>query len=115
MTIGGTFMRGKSRLHFLSAVAAAGVLMLASGLPTLFAQAPVPVPAPVEVPALSANQLDGMVAPIALYPDPLLGQVLTASTYPLELVEANQWLQRNPGLSGPALTQAASGQNWDPS
>jgi hypothetical protein len=56
-----------------------------------------------------------MVAPIALYPDPLVSQILVASTCPLELVQANQWLQRNPGLAGPNLTQAAEQQNWDPS
>jgi len=64
---------------------------------------------------LAPDQLDGLVAPIALYPDPLLGQILVASTYPLELVQAWQWLQRNPGLTGAALTQAAQQQNWDPS
>jgi hypothetical protein len=61
------------------------------------------------------NQLEGLVAPIALYPDPLISQILVASTYPLEVVEAHQWLQQNPGLTGPALTQAAAAQNWDPS
>ena len=63
----------------------------------------------------SPAQLDDLVAPIALYPDPLLSQVLVAATYPLELVEAHQWLQRNPGLNGVALTQAVSIQNWDAS
>jgi hypothetical protein len=56
-----------------------------------------------------------LVAPIALYPDPLVSQILVASTYPLELVQALQWLQRSPGLAGAALTQAAEQQNWDPS
>src|ERR1700719_2441773 len=65
--------------------------------------------------ALSPDQLDGLVAPIALYPDPLLSEILVASTYPLELVQASQWLQRNPGLNGAALAQAAQQQNWDPS
>jgi hypothetical protein len=110
--MGGT-MRGQLRSYLLKGIAAICVLLLASSPSALFAQEPVPVPAPV--PVLSTNQLDGMVAPIALYPDPLLSQVLTASTYPLELVEANQWLQRNAGLTGPALTQAAQAQNWDPS
>jgi len=59
--------------------------------------------------------LDDLVAPIALYPDPLLSQVLVASTYPLEVVEANQWLQNNRGLSGKALMDAARQQNWDAS
>jgi hypothetical protein len=54
----------------------------------------------------SPAQLDNLVAPIALYPDPLLGQVLAASTYPLEMVEAQQWLKRNSGLTGTSLTDA---------
>jgi hypothetical protein len=70
-------------------------------------------PAPEQL--LSPEQLDDLVAPIALYPDPLISQVLVASTYPLEIVEASQWLQRNPNVSGTALTQAAVKQDWDPS
>jgi len=73
-------------------------------------------PVPVQqTQLLSAGQLDDLVAPVALYPDPLLSQVLVASTYPLELIAASQWLQRNPGLTGTALTTAAQQQNWDPS
>src|SRR5678816_3192882 len=64
---------------------------------------------------LSPEQLDDMVAPIALYPDPLISQILVASTYPLEIVEANQWLQRNPNIQGAAVSQAAMNQDWDPS
>ena len=64
---------------------------------------------------LSPGQLDDLVAPIALYPDPLISQILVATTYPLELVEANQWLQRNPGLGGVSLTQAVRNQSWDSS
>jgi hypothetical protein len=45
---------------------------------------------------MAPDQLDGLVAPVALYPDPLLSQILVASTYPLELVEPGRWLQRNP-------------------
>src|SRR5580698_11144141 len=64
---------------------------------------------------LTPNQLDDLVAPIALYPDELLSQIMVAATYPLEVVEAYQWQQKNTGLTGPALTQAAQQQNWDPS
>ena len=70
-------------------------------------------PAPQQV--LSPEQLDNLVAPIALYPDPLLSQILVASTYPLEVVEAQQWLQRNPNLHGQELVDAAKQQRWDPS
>jgi hypothetical protein len=64
---------------------------------------------------LSPDQLDNLVAPVALYPDPLLGQVLAASTYPLEITEAQQWLQHNRNLQGAQLLDAAKQQNWDPS
>jgi hypothetical protein len=66
-------------------------------------------------PLLTPQQLDNVVAPIALFPDPLVGQVLAASTYPLEIVEAQQWLQQNPNLHGQDLLNAARQQNWDPS
>ena len=79
----------------------------------LFAQQPPELPPPNQ--ALAPDQLDDLVAPVALYPDPLVSQILVASTYPLELVQALQWLQRNPGIAGAALTQAAEQQNWDPS
>jgi hypothetical protein len=79
----------------------------------LIAQQPPPLPPPGQ--ALASDQLDDLVAPVALYPDPLLSQILVASSYPLELVQVSQWLARNPGLNGPALTQAAQQQNWDPS
>uniref|UniRef100_Q02CP3 DUF3300 domain-containing protein n=1 Tax=Solibacter usitatus (strain Ellin6076) TaxID=234267 RepID=Q02CP3_SOLUE len=71
--------------------------------------------APPETNTFTAEQLTDLVAPIALYPDPLLTQVLVASTYPLEVVEAQQWLQQNPGLQGTELTDAAKQQPWDPS
>src|ERR1700689_5781300 len=80
----------------------------------LYGQGQPPQPPPPGQ-ALTPDQLSDLVAPIALYPDPLVSQVLVAATYPLEVVEANQWLQRNPGLSGPALTQPVQQQNWDPS
>ena len=55
------------------------------------------------------------MAPIALYPDPLLSQTLVASTYPLEIVQLNQWLEKNKELKGKAVTDAVEKQNWDPS
>jgi len=64
---------------------------------------------------LSPEQLDDLVAPIALYPDPLLSQVLVASTYPLELIEAQQWVRSNPSLNGQQAVDAAKQQSWDPS
>jgi len=57
-------------------------------------------PAPPPANLLTAEQLDKLVAPIALYPDPLLAQLLPGSTYPLEIVQASRWAQANKGLSG---------------
>src|ERR1039457_2581224 len=88
--------------------------VLLVGSSGLFAQDQPPAPPPPGQ-ELTPDQLNNLVAPIALYPDPLLSQVLVAATYPLELVQASQWLQRNPGLTGPDLTTAAQQQNWDPS
>jgi uncharacterized membrane protein YgcG len=69
-------------------------------------------PAP---PPLNPQQLQNLVAPIALYPDTLLSQILVASTYPIEVVEAQQWLQQHRNLQGQQLMDAARQQNWDPS
>lgn len=63
----------------------------------------------------SAEQLEQVVAPIALYPDSLLAQVLMASTYPLEIVEAARWAKEHPGLKDKALEDALQSQTWDPS
>ena len=63
---------------------------------------------------LSADQLDSLVAPIALYPDPLLAQALAASTYPLEIIQLQQWLAKNPELKDKALADAVGKQPWDP-
>jgi Protein of unknown function (DUF3300) len=98
--------------RFQSLVVLGGLLLL-SGDGLLRAQQPPPLPPPDQ--ALTPQQLQDLVAPIALYPDPLLSQILVACTYPLEVVQAYQWLQRNPGVTGPALTEAAQQQNWDPS
>src|SRR6185369_4238677 len=61
------------------------------------------------------EQLDSLVAPIALYPDPMLAQVLAASTYPLEIIQLQQWLENNKSLKDKALADAVGKQSWDPS
>jgi uncharacterized protein DUF3300/endosialidase-like protein len=63
----------------------------------------------------TAAQIDQLVAPIALYPDALLSQILMASTYPLEVVAAARWAQANPTVTGDALQTAMGQQTWDPS
>jgi hypothetical protein len=64
---------------------------------------------------LPQDQLDALLAPIALYPDDLLAQVLMAATYPLEVVEAARFVQQNPALSGAVLDDAVRTRRWDPS
>ena len=70
---------------------------------------------PQEASRIPADQLDSLVAPIALYPDPLLAQTLAASTYPLELMQLQQFLARNAGLKDKALAESVAKQPWDPS
>ncbi|MFA6412191.1 MAG: DUF3300 domain-containing protein [Syntrophales bacterium] len=71
--------------------------------------------APPSSPQFKQEELDQMLAPIALYPDSLLVQILMASTYPLEIVEAARWAKANQNLKGDPLTTALEKQNWDPS
>src|SRR5881392_1344728 len=68
-----------------------------------------------QAPALPSDQLNSLVAPIALYSDPLLAQTLAASTYPLEVIQLQQWMAKNPDLKDKALADAVSKQPWDPS
>jgi hypothetical protein len=72
-------------------------------------------PAGITAPAYTTAQLDQWTAPIALYPDALLSQVLMASTYPANVIQAVQWSQDNPTLQGDAAIQAVANQPWDPS
>src|SRR5213079_1663091 len=68
-----------------------------------------------ETTKLPAGELDSLVAPIALYPDSLLAQTLAASTYPLEVIQLQQWMDKNKNLQGKALADAVAKQPWDPS
>lgn len=70
---------------------------------------------PEAAPKIPPDQLDSLVAPIALYPDPLLSQTLVASTYPLEIIQLQQWLVKNKELKDQALKDAVAKQDWDPS
>src|SRR4030095_7328530 len=62
-----------------------------------------------------SEEIEQLVAPIALYPDSLVSQILMASTYPLEVVQADRWAKANKTLKGEALTKALDAQSWDPS
>ena len=101
-------------------LAVACACLLLPGEATLLAQAPPPADAkaataPAEAAVkLPPEQLDSLVAPIALYPDPLLAQTLAASTYPLEIIQLHQWLAKNASLKDKALADAVAKQPWDP-
>jgi hypothetical protein len=68
-----------------------------------------------EAPKIPNDQLDSLVAPIALYPDPLLTQVLVASTYPLEIIQLQQWMANHKDLKDQALADAVQNEDWEPS
>src|SRR5271157_4561199 len=82
-------------------------------------QAAPAAPAPSDYPGqgapMTATELQGLVAPIALYPDALVAQILSASTFPDQVAVADNWLQQNKNLTGSALMQAVNGQSWDAS
>jgi len=91
-----------------------GLLVFSSAAPVLEAQAPAPAAAPKSPPPPTAQELDQLLAPIALYPDALLAQITTASTNPQEILDVTNWLAKHPSLTGPELTTAAEKQGYDP-
>jgi hypothetical protein len=108
---------------FRSTALLCSALLVPGNVPAMAQQSPPAAPPPqAETPAPEAppqpippDQLDSLVAPIALYPDPLLAQVLAASTYPLEVVQLQQWLAKHKDLKDKALADAVQKENWDPS
>ena len=82
-----------------------------------FQSAPAPDQTPQGAPyaTQTPEQLQQLVAPIALYPDSLVAQILAASTFPEQVVEADRWVQAHPDLKGDALGQAVDQMQWDPS
>ena len=103
------------RRSFRSLTALVCVALLLPGESIFMAQTAQQPPAAETAPKIPNDQLDSLVAPIALYPDPLLAQVLAASTYPLEIVQLQQWLEKNKNLKDKALADAVARQPWDPS
>ena len=94
-------------------LALTGILALAlTPLPVAGQQVPQQnTPAALETP----EQLQQLVAPIALYPDALVAQILAAATYPTQVVQANRWLQQQPQLQDEQFAGAVDQQSWDPS
>ena len=98
-------------------------LLFATGLRTcrpIKTRKPLQAPQPRQQPGAALHPTDSravqqLVAPIALYPDSLVAQILAASTFPEQVVEADRWVQAHPDLKGEALGQAVDQQPWDPS
>jgi hypothetical protein len=114
-------MKSKTKIALGRLALCAAPLVLMWGLaatPARAQDATATAPAQAQTPIeekLSEGQIDQLVAPIALYPDPLLTQVLMASTYPLEVVEAARWSHDNSMVNGQPLQDAMQTQSWDPS
>ncbi|HUO60682.1 MAG TPA: DUF3300 domain-containing protein [Candidatus Acidoferrales bacterium] len=116
--------RGDTKTQGITNLTRQGLAVVLSGLMILvpaaqnnaFAQesAPFSQQAPAQQP-LSPEQLDQLVAPIALYPDPLVAQVLAASTYPQQVQEADRWRQAQGNAPADVIAAGAEAQNWDPS
>jgi Protein of unknown function (DUF3300) len=111
-------MKSQNRKLFGGGITIMGLALISSA--SLLAQTPAPQQAESQVMTqepqkIPNEQLDSLVAPIALYPDQLLSQTLVASTYPLEVVQLQQWLEKNKNLKDKALATAVQKQNWDPS
>src|SRR5436190_5894804 len=108
--------RTSERLRSLLAVVCTGILLPGDTL--VYAQQQSPTPPASSSTAQAAKippeQLDSLVAPIALYPDPLLAQVFAASTYPLQIIMLQRWLEKNSGLKDKQLADAVAKQPWDP-
>jgi hypothetical protein len=113
--LGATFMIANTARKSLSVVLS--IVLIPASLQTLYAfQAPAPdTTPPTDTAPLSTSDLDALVAPIALYPDALVAQVLTASTFPDQVAVAEYWMQENKSLTGSALMKAVDQQTWDPS
>jgi len=119
-------MTHRTRERALPALLFSGALVLASVQVGCASQAPqadaqpaaeVAPPSSSEAAqaAWSPDELNQLVAPIALYPDALVAQIVAAANYPTEIVEADRWIQQNSGLKGGELAKAADSQSWDPS
>src|SRR3954466_5914040 len=110
-----------ARRIFPIATATLCVALFAPGNHAVAQTSPAPTPAAntmtaeSDAPKIPNDQLDSLVAPIALYPDPMLAQTLAASTYPLEIIQLKQWMDKNKNLKGKALGDAVAKQPWDPS
>ena len=108
-----------TKQFFVRPLAWAMIVLLAAP-PAVLTQQPAAPPAastqqPAAPPTFKQEELDQILAPIALYPDSLVAQILMASTFPLEVVQAERFAKQNASLKGEALTKQLESQSWDPS
>ena len=108
-----TFERKGDTLRSLVAILCA--IILAPGDTLAYAPQRSAPPPSGQTAKISPDQMDSLVAPIAIYPDPLLAQVLAASTYPLEIILLQKWLEQNKNLKDKELAAAVAKQPWDAS
>src|SRR3954449_7512016 len=105
----------RAMFHSCVVIVCIAALVPGEALAYAYPQAATPAASSAQSAPIPADQLDSLVAPIALYPDPLLAQVLAASSYPLELVQLQQWLTKHKDLKDKALADAVQKEGWDPS
>ena len=116
-------MKANTRAVSASAICGTALAVILAGLATVNAQsppaqsaaAPASTAAASKTPPFKKEELEAVLAPIALYPDALLAQIFMASTYPLEIVEAARWSKDHPDVTGDAVAGAVQSQTWDPS
>ena len=102
--------------QFLASVLSCVLILVTSGCESMANQeAQAAAQSAMQPAQVTAEKLQQLVAPIALYPDELVAQVLAAATYPTEIVEAERWLQQNSSLKDAQLADAVDKQSWDPS
>src|SRR4029077_451384 len=101
---------------FLASVLSCALILVTTGCASMAApELQAAAPSVIQPAQMTSEQLQQLVAPIALYPDELVAQILAASTYPTEIVEAERWLQQNSSLKGAQLASEVDKQSWDPS
>jgi hypothetical protein len=109
-------MKSRSRKLFHAIIAIVGLALSSTALAQqVQSQETTTTTSDQETAKLPPQELDSLVAPIALYSDPLLAQTLAASTYPLEIIQLQQWMDKNKNLEGKAVAEAVAKQPWDPS
>src|SRR5262245_4366549 len=108
-------MKAQNRKLFQGVIVIIGLALTSTAFAQQAQQEMTTTTSDQETPKLPAGELDSLVAPIALYSDDLLAQTLAASTYPLEVIQLQQWMDKNKNLTGQALADAVAKQPWDPS